>query len=194
MRSPAGHARVLTRRVVTIAALLAGSVLLFGWLAGRYDDGPVADSVDDERGYYLTRAKLTELGPDGDPRIVVRANSIEQRLADESVLLSQLELDYATDRQGLWHVTADRGRMTGDRVSLLLAGDVRVTGAADGTGAETLIVTDELAYDTRTNVIQTAEPVAVRFGPHALQGRGLRVQLNEGTLRLESNVHGRFTP
>lgn len=194
MRSPAGRARILTQRALTIAALLAGGVVLFGWLAGRDDDRTEAGGTADERGYYLTRATLTELGPDGTPRIVVRADSIEQRIADESVLLAQLELDYATDRQGLWHVTADRGRMTGDRVSLLLAGDVRVTGAADGAGTETIIVTDELAYDTRTSVIQTAEPVAVRFGPHSLEGRGLRVKLNEGTLRLESNVHGRFTP
>ena len=42
--------------------------------------------------------------------------------------------------------------------------------------------------------MQTAEPVTVRFGSHELRGRGLRADLNTGTLRLESNVNGRFTP
>jgi lipopolysaccharide export system protein LptC len=43
-------------------------------------------------------------------------------------------------------------------------------------------------------VIQTADPVSVQFGAHQLEGRGLRVVLNDATLRLESNVHGRFNP
>jgi hypothetical protein len=34
----------------------------------------------------------------------------------------------------------------------------------------------------------------VQFGAYELAGRGLRVALNDGTLRLESNVHGRFNP
>jgi LPS export ABC transporter protein LptC len=76
--------------------------------------------------------------------------------------------------------------------ALLLSGDVRVTGnEARGTA---LIRTDQLSYDTTTSVIQTAEPVSVQFGNHRLEGRGLRVVLNDGTLRLESNVHGHFVP
>jgi lipopolysaccharide export system protein LptC len=43
-------------------------------------------------------------------------------------------------------------------------------------------------------VIQTADPVAVQFGAHHLEGRGLRVVLDDGSLRLESNVRGRFNP
>ena len=59
---------------------------------------------------------------------------------------------------------------------------------------DAVIRTDQLSYDTGTSVIQTAEPVSVQFGAHHLEGRGLRVVLNDGTLRLESNVHGRFVP
>jgi len=57
-----------------------------------------------------------------------------------------------------------------------------------------VIRTDELAYDSTTSVVQTAEPVTLQFGQHRLEGRGLRAALKEGTLKLESNVHGRFTP
>ena len=59
---------------------------------------------------------------------------------------------------------------------------------------QAIIRTDELAYDTRTNVVQTAAPVTVDMGPHQLRGRGMRVSLNQGTLRLESNVYGQFNP
>ena len=84
--------------------------------------------------------------------------------------------------------------MPPNRDSLLLSGNVRVTGEPAGATGVASYRTDELAYDTRTNVVQTAAPVVVRFGPHEFRGRGMRVRLNDGTLRLESNVNGHFTP
>ena len=193
MRSAAGRARLLTQRVVTFAALMAGGALLFGLLAGR-DDETATETAPDERGYYVSDARLIELGVDGKPRVVVRARSIEQQVADESVRLEDLQLDYTTTREGEWHVTADRGRMASDQTSIQLAGNVRVAGSPESSGARATIVTDELDYDTRASVVQTASPVAIQFGTHQLHGRGLRVALNDGILRLESNVNGTFSP
>jgi LPS export ABC transporter protein LptC len=184
----------MSQRAVTVVALLAGGAMLFSLLTGGGDDVTETDAGLDERGYYLNDATLTELGLDGRPRVVVRARSIEQQLTDQSVHLTALKLDYSTPEQGRWRVTAQTGRMPSDRGSLLLAGDVRVTGTATAGQAEAVIRTDELAYDTRSNVVQTAAAVVVEFGPHELRGRGLRVGMNEGTLRLESNVHGQFKP
>ncbi|MBP7611360.1 MAG: LPS export ABC transporter periplasmic protein LptC, partial [Steroidobacteraceae bacterium] len=71
---------------------------------------------------------------------------------------------------------------------------VLVVGTAERGEAKAVIRTYELTYDTRTNVVQTAAPVTLDFGPHQLRGRGMRVGLNQGTLRLESNVNGHFIP
>jgi LPS export ABC transporter protein LptC len=194
MRSAADRTRQLIQRAVTMVAVVAGGALLLKLLAGGPDDATESTTAADERGYYLNEATLTELGPDGRPRVVVRAKSIEQQLADQSVNLAQIELDYTTQKQGEWHVTADRGRMPSDRGSLQLQGNVRVVGSAERSEGKAIIRTDELAYDTRTNVVQTAAPVTLEFGPHELRGRGMHVGLNQGTLRLESNVNGQFKP
>ena len=194
MRSAADRTRHLIQRIVTMAAVVAGGALLLNMLAGSPDDATESAAAAAERGYYLNGATLTELGPDGRPRVVVRARAIEQQLADQSVHLAQLELDYTTQQQGEWHVTADRGRMPSDRGSLQLEGNVVVVGSAERSEGTAVIRTDRLAYDTRTNVVQTAEPVTVDFGPHQLRARGMRVGLNQGTLRLESNVNGQFKP
>jgi LPS export ABC transporter protein LptC len=192
MRSAAQRARVLRHRLVTAGALLAGALLAYGLFNASIDEEIGAAAADEERGYYLTSATLTELGPDGSPRIVLRADSIEQRLPDGSVLLYNLDVDYTTADTGAWTITSQRGRMPPDHGSLLLSGDVLVTGQeARGTA---VIRTDNLAYDTTSSVIQTTDPVTVQFGAHHLEGRGLRVVLNDATLRLESNVHGRFNP
>jgi len=194
MRSAADRTRQLIQRIVTMVAVVAGGATLLNLLAGSPDELTEAEAAAVERGYYLNDARLTELGADGRPRVVVRASSIEQHLADQSVHLARIELDYTTQKQGEWRVTADRGRMPSDRGSLLLAGNVLVVGAAERSAGQAIIRTDELAYDTRTNVVQTAAPVTVDIGPHQLRGRGMRVGLNQGTLRLESNVNGQFIP
>jgi LPS export ABC transporter protein LptC len=194
MRPATDRTGRLIQRAVTIIALLAGGALLFEMLAGADDEEIETETAVDGRGYYLNDARLTELGADGRPRVVVRAQAIEQRMSDQSVQLTGLDLDYSTQQQGQWHVTADRGRMPSDRGSLQLQGNVRVEGAAQNDLGRAIIRTDELAYDTRANVVQTAAPVTVEIGPHELRGRGLRVGLNEGKLRLESNVYGQFKP
>jgi LPS export ABC transporter protein LptC len=192
MRSAAQRAQLVRQRLVNVAAAVAGLALAYGLLARREDGDVATNAADHERGYYLTAATLTEFGPDGAPRIVLRADSIEQRLADQNVLLSGLTLDYTSPKAGRWTVTATQGRLPATAKSLLLSGGVLITGS-DARGSP-VIRTDQLAYDTTTSVIQTAEPVAVQFGKHHLEGRGLRVVLNDGTLRLESNVNGRFVP
>lgn len=170
---------------------MAGALIAYTMLAGR-DEEVGTSAAAEERGYYLTAAQLTEFGPDGSPRIVLHADSIEQQLADQTVLLSDLTLDYTTAKAGHWTVTAARGQLPPTAKSLLLSGDVRIVGQQPQ--GEAVIRTDRLSYDTDTSVVQTAEPVAVQFGAHQLEGRGLYVVLNDGTLRLESNVHGRFVP
>jgi len=192
MRSAAQRARLLRQRLFTSAAIVAAAWLAYGVLVGGDDDEFEAAAPDEDRGYYVNAAKLTEYGPDGAPRIVLHADTIEQSLADQSVRLENLEIDYQTTEAGAWTVTAAQGRMPVAATALLLSGDVLVQGS-EARGAA-VIRTDQLSYDTVTSVIQTAEPVSVQFGAHSLEARGLRVVLNDGTLRLESNVHGRFVP
>jgi LPS export ABC transporter protein LptC len=192
MRSAAQRARLLRERLLTSVAIVAAAWLAYDALVGGEDDEFEATASDQDRGYYVNAAELTEYGPDGAPRIVLHADTIEQRLADQNVLLSNLRIDYRTAEAGAWTVTAAQGRMPTAATALLLSGDVLVIGS-EARGAA-VIRTDQLSYDTVTSVIQTTTPVSVQFGAHRLEARGLRVVLNDGTLRLESDVNGRFVP
>jgi LPS export ABC transporter protein LptC len=193
MRSAAERKSRLRRRSIGTAAVLAGAVTLYRLLLGGGTDPIETTTPEQRRGYYLSDAVLTEVGVDGRPRMVVRADNIEQQVEDRSVILSHLELDYRTEATGTWKVTADRGRMPVDQTSLQLAGNVTVRGGEPG-GPVAIIRSEQLAYDTGASIIQTPDPVTVVFGKHELNGRGLRVDLNARTLRLESNVNGRFLP
>lgn len=192
MRSAARSTEARNQRLIAVAAFIAGCALLYGLLGGRGGDDLETTAPEDNRGYYLTDATLTEMGQDGKPRIVVHAKNIEQKVVDQSVLLDTVRLDYTGQQTGRWKVTADRGAMTSDRATMTLDGNVEVTGTEERGSA--VITTDELAYDTKANFVQTSKPVVVHFGTYELKGRGLRADLNAGTLRLESNVNGSFHP
>ncbi len=191
MRSAAKR-RVLKRRIVTIASSVAGLALLYGLLSGQEESDAEFGDATAQRGYYMNDATLTEMGKDGRPRVIVHAVNIEQQLSDQSVRMSQLELDYRTKESGNWHVTAREGDMPADRKSIQLSGDVAITGVESR--GEALIRTERLSYDIDDAIVQTEDPVSVRFGPHLLKARGLRAELNAGTLKLESDVNGHFAP
>jgi len=191
MRSTAKR-RVLKRRIVTIASSVAGLALLYGLLSGHEESDAEFGNASAQRGYYMNDATLTEMGKDGRPRVIVHAVNIEQQLSDQSVRMSQLELDYHTKESGNWHVTAREGAMPADRKSIQLSGDVAITGVESR--GEALIRTERLSYDIDDAIVQTEDPVSVRFGPHLLKARGLHAELNAGTLKLESDVNGHFAP
>jgi LPS export ABC transporter protein LptC len=191
MRSAAKR-RVLKRRIVTIASSVAGLAMLYGLLSGHEESDAEFGNASAQRGYYMNDATLTEMGKDGRPRVIVHAVNIEQQLSDQSVRMSQLELDYHTKESGNWHVTAREGAMPADRKSIQLSGDVAITGVESR--GEALIRTERLSYDIDDAIVQTEDPVSVRFGPHLLKARGLHAELNAGTLKLESDVNGHFAP
>ena len=192
MRSVAERQSALKNTLITTAAVLAGLGLLYALLGSDNGGDLEFGEAREPRGYYVVDATLTQLGEDGRPRMVLIAETVEQVRSDQSVRLSQLKLDYQSEQSGLWVVTANSGYMPRDQGSLSLQGDVIVRGEVEEDSA--VIHTDRLTYDANASRIYTDDAVAVHFGQHELHGLGLRVDLNAGELRLESNVNGLFLP
>ncbi|NJD32050.1 MAG: LPS export ABC transporter periplasmic protein LptC [Gammaproteobacteria bacterium] len=192
MRSPAQRRQRLTQRVVAVAASLAGLASLYVLLASHDGTDVETGEAKPQRGYYLLDSTMTEMGPDGRVKSIVHARAAEQQLSDQSVNLTDIAIDYPTQKYGDWHATARTGHMPADRKTIQLAGDVVMTSAQKQGAA--VIRTDRLDYDIDGGVVQTPDVVDVQFGPHVLKARGLRADLKAQTLKLESNVNGRFSP
>jgi LPS export ABC transporter protein LptC len=192
MRSPAQRRRVLTQRLVAVAAGLAALATAYTLLVGHLGPDVEVGASKPQRGYYLVDSTMTEMGPNGRPKVIVHARTAEQRLSDQSVDMTDVVVDYPTEKYGNWHGTSRTGHMPPDRKSMQLAGDVRMTSQLEQGAA--VILTDHLNYDIDKGLVQTADPVDIRLGSHVLKARGLRGDLNAQTLKLESNVNGRFVP
>ena len=73
-----------------------------------------------------------------------------------------------------------------------LAGNVHVFGLLPGTNDPAQIISEHLAYDTKTQIVSTKDPVTLLMSGRELNATGLEANLKERRLQLESAGHGTF--
>ncbi len=196
-------------RVIPYLAVIA--VVAVAYFIGR--SGQDADSADaaslttPDPGYFALDAEVIETGYDGRERYRLNAAAIRQRTEAGEIELEKLEMNYHPGAQArlpgedpapaqisneVWHLTSDRGQVRADGDDVLLSGNVRVTGPAPGSGEPLALSTTELRINTPTEFIETRAPVRLSWSGHSLDALGMQADLKAGTLRLESEVNGRF--
>jgi LPS export ABC transporter protein LptC len=177
-------------RVLLAAALIALIAVLVQWrVVGRE---PAPEPVQAERpGYYLTGVDLEEFGADGRLRIGLRSISAREDPATGVVRLAEVAVDYHAPNGRRWELTAAEARVPpGGRV-VDFEGDVRLSGAPEGTDTAT-ITTPRMSLDTISETAQSNAAVQLAFGPHHIDAQGMRADLKAGRLRLDANVNGHF--
>lgn len=179
-----------------VAALIAvvAAIVLLGQTDRATDEAMTEDSRTVNPGYSARDAVIIETGEDGRPRYRLQAETIRQQPNDLTVSLANMALEYVGDDGTLWNASADRGVVpqSGDRIDL--AGDVLLTGVLDGAEVPARIETERLALDTRTEIATTDAPVTITWAGKRITSQGLTANLQSQTLRLESEVHGSYSP
>lgn len=189
-------------------AVVAGAFFL--GFAGRGDNGlDSSGALQPDPGYAARDAEVIETGYDGRERYRLNARVVRQQSDGGVIDLEQLEMDYHPGAQPTfagerptkgpaasetWHLKSDRGQVRSNGDDVQLNGNVVVTGPGPGSGAPLTLATDSMRINTPTEFIQTDAPVRLRWSGHELDSRGMQADLKAGTLRLESDVHGEFSP
>ena len=172
------------------------------------DSGDIAAAMPPDPGYAALDAEVIETGYDGRERYRLTAKVIRQQTQSGVIDLEDLAMNYhpgaqaelpgeqPTDRPAgeTWHLKSDRGQVRANGDDVQLTGNVVVTGPAPGSGAPLKLTTDDMRINTPTEFIETQAPVKVSWSGHELTARGMEADLKAGTLRLESDVHGEFSP
>ena len=189
---------------VRFAALLAAALIttfLVFRTASRDDAAPAAPRPG--LGYYVKDARLTGTGPDGQILYRVSTTAAEQLLADGTITMQDVTVDYEPAAQVPWKLRADRGHIPPDRNMIELFGDVVAATAVNPADAATnsrsstaplLIRTDYLELDPEAYVARTESFVAVERNRDTLHAKGMRVYLKQDRLQFNAEVRGRFLP
>ena len=180
-------------RLVLFAGIVALIAAVVQWRV--VDREPASAAVDTTRpGYFLTGVDLEEFGVDGRLRIGLQSISATQDPASGIVRLSDVAVDYHAPTGRVWHLTANQARVPPGGRTVEFEGDVRLAGQPGEDPVAAELHTARLQLDTVAEVADTRAPVELAFGAHRVRAHGMRADLKSGTLRLESEVSGRFTP
>jgi lipopolysaccharide export system protein LptC len=177
--------------VILLAAAALVSTAVF--IASDSTPAPAAPQAPPGIGYYATNARLMATRGDGKPAYDMRAERITQTLADGSIGLEHVVVNYAPEGGSPWNLVSDAGRISTGADIIELNGNV-VAASADQGKPATAIRTDFLRYDPATGVAETQRPVTIEYASSVVHARGLRADLREGRLALLAEVRGQYIP
>lgn len=180
-------------RLLLLAGFVALIAALVQWRV--VDREPAAEGGGGgSPGYFLTGVDLQEFGTDGSLRIGLQSISAHQDPASGVVRLSDVAVDYHAQEGRTWHLTSQDARVPQGGNTVEFEGDVLLKGRPGDEPHPVELHTPRLTLDTVGEVADTRSPVELAFGIHRLRAVGMHADLKAGTLRLESDVNGHFTP
>lgn len=180
-------------RLVLLAGFVALIAALVQWRVVEREPPP-GDGQSGRPGYFLTGVDLEEFGTDGRLRIGLRSISATEEPTSGIVRLAQVAVDYHAPTGQDWALTSNEARVPQGGQTIEFEGEVRLAGRPGEDPRAAELRTPRLTLDTVGETAATRSPVELAFGPHAIRAVGMHVDLKAGTVRLESDVHGRLVP
>jgi LPS export ABC transporter protein LptC len=184
------------RLLIVLALVLAGVAI---WLTlGPRQAGPAAAQAsgptEPEQGYSATDASVVETGADGLPMYTLQARQVRQDPDDDIVDLTDVRMSFRDDAGGQWQARANQAVVRQDSAQIGLSGAIDVAGSFAHGDTPLHLITDALQVDTHTDILRTQSEVAIDSSGKLLYARGLLADLKGHRVKLESQVHGQFTP
>jgi len=177
-------------RILVLLCVLVSVLLVSGWLH-RGDENALNNNPPPPRGYYLTNAHITQTGVDGQLRYALSANRIEQDLPTDRVNLTDLTLQFRTEHADAWQLRARTGWLDNHAQQSAFAGAVTINPSAS---PGTWLLTDTLRVDLAAQTARTNDNVTLRMNEQQVTAKGLFADIKTQKLKLESQVHGIFSP
>ncbi|MBT8136891.1 MAG: LPS export ABC transporter periplasmic protein LptC [Gammaproteobacteria bacterium] len=181
------------RNFAIAVALLAATVTTWIVVQQRQPRQPQREAAP-PGGYYLRDAVVEGMSPAGERLYTLRAVQITQQPASGAVSMQTVDLEYSSGGPQPWHLQADAGSINeaGDLIELF--GNVRIEEMLFVGPQTTVVTTPELDVDVRAHLATSEQDVRIERGNYVITAVGLRADLKDQKLKLQSEVHGRFLP
>jgi lipopolysaccharide export system protein LptC len=196
---------IFDRLVAWSPVLLLGALAaLTYWLDAQVQAPPTRrdGSSRHDPDLFLQDFRATTFDAKGKPREALSAARAEHFPDDDSAELSTPKLSLTETGKPMLTITADRGRIAGDRNQGDFAGHVRVERAADPEppakgeepGGPVTLTTESLHVITKDQRVQTDRAVTIEEPRGIIRGQGLEFDNKAKTVRIKSHVSGTFQP
>lgn len=173
-----------------VLAILAAATWIATWQ--REDETPPVDraAAAEPLGYYARGARVTGTDEQGRPVYRVFAQRLDELPGEDQLQLTGVNVDYQPADAAAWTFTAATAKYARDGSQLDLKGDVEVRSSPTDGSRPLRFATESLVLSPDTSTAASDEAVEIRVGDWQLDAIGLRADLKEHTLALESVEHG----
>jgi lipopolysaccharide export system protein LptC len=195
---------IVDRLVAWSPVLLLGALAAFTyWLDAQVQaPAPRRDgSARHDPDLFLQDFRAITFDAHGKPREMLSASRAEHFPDDESAELASPTLSLSEPEHPTMTITADRGRIDGDRAHGAFTGHVVVLRDADPTPAKdgrpsgpVTLRTESLSVATKEQRVRTDRPVTIEEPRGIIRGQGLEFDNKAKTVRIGSHVSGTFEP
>ncbi len=151
-------------------------------------------AVGRDQGYSATDAAVVETGADGLPMYTLRARQVDQNPDDDIVNLTTVHMTFRDPSGGQWQARSDRAVARQDSAQIDMSGSVDAAGHFARSTMPVHFLSDTLHVDTHTDILRTSSAITLDWSGKLLTARGMVTNLKDHHVKLESQVHGQFSP
>jgi lipopolysaccharide export system protein LptC len=184
--------------------LLGGLAALTYWLDAQVQPPPERrdGSARHDPDLFLVNFRAINFDENGAPKETLAAQRGEHFPDDNSAELAAPVFRITQPGKPVFTVTADRGRVTGDREHAYFTGNVEARREAEAQAAEPgrppaaaiSLTTDYLHVTPKTERAETDRPVTIREPRGTIEAIGMIIDNKSRTLKLKSQVTGTLEP
>jgi lipopolysaccharide export system protein LptC len=187
------------------ALLLGGLAALTYWLDAQVQ-APAArrdGSTRHDPDLFLVNFRATNFDENGNPKEALAAKRGDHFPDDESAELLAPMFKITQAGKPAFTVTADRGKITGDRENAYFTGHVEAHREAESASSAgpgktpagpVTLTTDYLHVNPKTERADTDRPVTIKEPRGIIESIGLTLDNKSKTLKLKSRVTGTLEP
>jgi lipopolysaccharide export system protein LptC len=184
--------------------LLGGLAALTFWLDAQVQSPPERrDGLSrHDPDLFLVNFRAVNFDESGNPKEMLSAQRGDHFPDDQSAELTAPRLSITQPGKPAFTVTADRGKITGDREHAYFSGHVEARREAESAAAAPgrtpagaiSLTTDYLHVTPKAERAETDRPVTIREPRGTIESVGMTLDNKARTLRLNSRVTGTFEP
>ncbi len=181
--------KLLTFALFALAAALLAAVGYWSIDPDSFAERPAAQGPASAIDFYVVDAQSVQYQADGKLHYEMTADRLEHLKSSDITLVSAPELLLYRGSAHPWRVSSVRGEVSPQGKEIELIDRVRVE-RTDARGRPTVLTTSRLTIIPDKEYAQTQQAVRIEAANGVTTAQGMKAYLNDGRMRLLSNVRG----
>jgi LPS export ABC transporter protein LptC len=185
-----------------LAVVVIGLVVAAAYVAGTSQPAERAKPNEADAATYAYEAHdvvLRQMDGSGALQYEIEAASVTQLPRDGAIEAHDLTLHYdppgkVADPGQRWTLTASGATLPEASDVVKLAGRVRVRGRVPQSPAPISFTTEKLDYNLVTQELANDAAFELQWGGSQFSGRGLKANIKQGDVAVESQANGKIVP